>query len=85
MNHKLILALNSTNSSLRMPILFDRLNFRIAKNLAKQMMMHLEQCLERSSLINLGAMEDQWQQEEINKLKQKHANEITFLKEEMRE
>ncbi|KAG5632158.1 hypothetical protein H5410_003875, partial [Solanum commersonii] len=46
------------------------LNFKITKILGKQLMMHLGQCLERSSLVDLGAM---------------HANEITSLKEELRE
>ncbi|KAG5585763.1 hypothetical protein H5410_046197 [Solanum commersonii] len=34
----------------------SRLNFRIAKILGKQLMMHLGQCLERSSLVDLGCV-----------------------------
>ncbi|KAK6791550.1 hypothetical protein RDI58_010631 [Solanum bulbocastanum] len=68
-----------------------RLNFRIARILGKQLMMHLGQCLKKEqpgelrcygrSVTTSSLKKD----EEINNLKQKHANEITSLKEELRE
>ncbi|XP_019261762.1 PREDICTED: uncharacterized protein LOC109239629 [Nicotiana attenuata] len=70
---------------------WNSLNFRIVKVPEKQQMMHLGLYLERSSLVGLDVMVDRVttsslkKDEEITKLKQKHADKITSLKEEMKE
>ena len=74
-----------------MSISFNRLNFKIVKILEKQLMTSSGKCLERRSLeefrrygrsVTTSSLKED---EEINKIRQKHANEISSLKDEMNE